>query len=104
MLPVIVPLILALYVCFNAINSSDNELFAFCSYFPLTSPIVMLVRIYHGVSIYSIGISMFILVLTVFVLMHLSAKVYNAAILLYGKKISYKDILLFILKKGDSAR
>ena len=64
MLPITIPLILAIIVMINAINSPHGPIAFWFSIIPLTSPIVMMVRIPFGVPYWEVGLSMVLLVLT----------------------------------------
>ena len=74
----------------NEINFDiKNTIF---SYIPLTSPVVMLMRIPFGVAWWEILLSILILVLSIFALVWIAAKIYRVGILMYGKKPSYKEL------------
>ena len=93
MLPVIIPLILGVYVGFAAVISDPHGPVATTfSIIPLTSPIVMMMRIPFGVPWYEIIISMLVLVATFVGIVYVAAKIYKIGILMYGKKPSYKDL------------
>lgn len=92
MLPVTIPLILAIYVMINTINNPDSSLSFWFSIIPLTSPIVMMVRIPFGVPYWELAISMVLLIGAFVFFTWFSAKIYRTAILMYGKQISYKEI------------
>jgi len=91
-LPVTIPLILAIYVMINTINNPDSALSFWFSIIPLTSPIVMMVRIPFGVPYWELVLSMVLLVLAFVFFTWFSAKIYRTAILMYGKQISYKEV------------
>ena len=91
-LPVILPLILGLYVMINAINNPDGALPFWFSLIPFTSPVVMMVRIPFGVPWWQVAVSGSLLVGTFLGMTWVAGKVYRTGILMYGKKISYKEI------------
>lgn len=91
-LPVTIPILFSIYAGIYTACHPESELALWCSHIPFTSPIVMLARICHNVSLMEIGISFFILVVTDILLFHLAGKIYKSAILLHGKKITYKDL------------
>ena len=65
MLPIMLPLILGVYVGFaTVINDPHGPISVAFSYIPLTSPIVMLMRVPFGVSWYELAISMALLLIT----------------------------------------
>ncbi len=91
--PVILPLMLGIYVgFFSVMGDPHGSVATVFSYIPLTSPIVMLMRIPFGVAWYEILISMLILVGSVIGVTWIGAKIYRVGILMYGKKPSYKEI------------
>lgn len=93
MFPVIVPLMLAIYVgFFSVMGNPDGIVPVIFSYIPLTSPIVMLMRIPFGVPWWEITLSILILIGSIFVVAWIGAKIYRVGILMYGKKPSYKEI------------
>ncbi|MHB0754926.1 ABC transporter permease [Polaribacter sp. M15] len=101
MLPIMIPLILGVYVGFaTVINDPHGPISVAFSYIPLTSPIVMLMRVPFGVSWYELAISMTLLVLTFIFMVWLAAKIYRVGILMYGKKPSYKDLYKWLKYKG----
>ena len=101
MMPIMLPLILAVYVGFaTVINDPHGPVSVIFSYIPLTSPIVMLMRIPFGVAWWEIAISMLLLVVTFIVIVWLAAKIYRVGILMYGKKPSYKDLWKWIRYNG----
>jgi len=100
MLPITIPLILAIYVMINTMNNPDNSLSFWFSIIPLTSPIVMMVRIPFGVPYWEVFLSMVLLIANFILFTWLAGKIYRTGILMYGKKISYKDLWKWITFKG----
>jgi len=96
MMPVMLPLMIAVYVGFSVIENPHGSIAVGFSIFPLTSPIVMLMRIPFGVPPLQIAISMLLLILTFFAIVFFAAKIYRIGILMYGKKPSYKDLLKWL--------
>jgi ABC-2 type transport system permease protein len=93
MLPVILPLMLGIYVGFFAVIENPHGVVSTVfSMIPLTSPIVMLMRIPFGVAWWELAISIAILFLTIAGVVWVAAKIYRVGILMYGKKPGYKDL------------
>lgn len=92
MLPVMLPLVIAIYVGFSVIENPHGPIAIGFSLFPLTSPIVMLMRIPFGVPWWQILTSMFLLIITFIGIVWFAAKIYRIGILMYGKKPSYKEL------------
>ena len=93
MFPVIMPLMIGVYVGFaTVINDPHGMVATIFSMIPFTSPIVMLMRIPFGVPWWQIAISLTILIFTFLGVVWIAAKVYRVGILMYGKKVSYKEL------------
>ena len=92
MLPISLPLILALYIGMAVAKNPESSLAFWGSIIPLTSPIVMLVRIPFGVPLWELLLSMGLLVASFIFVTWVAAKIYRTGILMYGKKVSYKEI------------
>jgi ABC-2 type transport system permease protein len=94
MLPVIFPLMLAIYVgFFSVMDSPHGTVAVIFSYIPLTSPIVMLMRIPFGeIAWWEIAISMLLLYISIIGVAMLAAKIYKIGILMYGKKTTWKEL------------
>lgn len=96
--PVILPLMLAIYVGFFSVFSNPNGPIAVAfSLFPLTSPIVMLMRLpwgigEGGVPLWQLITSILILIGTFIGIVWVAAKIYRVGILMYGKKPTYKEL------------
>ncbi|MEW7281071.1 ABC transporter permease [Aquimarina sp. 2201CG1-2-11] len=94
MLPIILPLILAIYVgFFSVIENPHGTVATIFSMIPLTSPIVMLMRIPFGVPWWEVVISIVLLVGSIVFLIWLAGRIYRVGILMYGKKPTYKELL-----------
>ncbi|MFH0757136.1 MAG: ABC transporter permease [Bacteroidota bacterium] len=91
-LPVILPLILGIYVMISAINNPDSALPFWFSMIPFTSPVVMMVRIPFGVPWWQVLVSGSLLMGTFLGMTWVAGKVYRTGILMYGKKITYREI------------
>ena len=97
MMPITLLVILALYIGILTVPEDPNGIVAqIFSYFPFTSPIVMLMRIPNGVPIYEQIISLTILFSSVVFMIWIAAKVYRIGILMYGKKMTYGEIIKWL--------
>ena len=97
MIPITLLVIIALYVGILTVPEDPNGIVAqIFSYFPFTSPIVMLMRIPNGVPIYEQVISLTILFSSVVFMIWIAAKVYRIGILMYGKKLTYGEIIKWL--------
>lgn len=93
LLPIIMPLMLSVYIgFFTVINDPHGTIAVVFSMIPMTSPIVMLMRIPFGVPWWQIAISVSLLFSTFFGVVWFAAKIYRVGILMYGKKPSWKEL------------
>jgi len=99
MLPITIPLILAIVMAQYVIQDPEGQVSFWMSVFPLTSPVIMMIRIPFGVPIWEVTISMVFLLLGFLGTTWLAAKIYRTGILMYGKKVSYKELWKWIRYK-----
>jgi ABC-2 type transport system permease protein len=92
MLPVTIPIIFAIIMTQNIINNPDGSLAFWLSIIPFTSPIVMMVRIPFGVPYFDLIISIILLIISFILSTLLAAKIYKTGILMYGKKVTYREL------------
>ena len=97
MIPIIMPLIIAVYVgVFTVIEDPHGTVSQVFSFIPLTSPVVMLMRIPFGVPLWEQIVSVVLLFTTFIGTVWFAAKIYRVGILMYGKKPSYKELLKWL--------
>ncbi len=97
LMPIILPLMLGVYVgFFSVLNNPHGTIAIIFSMLPLTSPIVMMMRIPFGVPWWQIAISLLILFSTFLIIVWFASKIYRVGILMYGKKPSYKELYKWI--------
>lgn len=93
LLPIILPLMLGVYVgFFSVLNDPHGTVATVFSMIPLTSPIVMLMRIPFGVPWWQIVVSLLLLFGTFFLVVWFASKIYRIGILMYGKKPTWKEL------------
>ena len=92
LIPVTIPILAAFFIAFASIDNPESPLLLWASYIPFTSPICMMMRIVNGIPSWEIWASLAILIVTTFLMMYLSAKIYKVGILMFGKKSSFKDM------------
>jgi ABC-2 type transport system permease protein len=93
LLPIIMPLVLAVYIgFFTVINDPHGTVATVFSMIPLTSPIVMMMRIPFGVPLWQLIISVILLFGTFFFVVWFAAKIYRVGILMYGKKPTWREL------------
>ena len=97
MLPIIMPLMLAVYIgIFTVIEDPHGTVSVVFSFIPLTSPVVMLMRIPFGVPLWQQFLSLALLIGTFILTVWFAAKIYRVGILMYGKKPSYRELIKWI--------
>ena len=93
LLPIIMPLVLGVYIgFFTVVNDPHGTVATVFSMVPLTSPIVMLMRIPFGVPLWQIALSISLLFATFFLVVWFASKIYRVGILMYGKKPTWKEL------------
>jgi len=100
MLPVTIPIILALMVAMGTMQNPESSLSFWCSLIPLTSPIVMVARLPFGVPYWQIAVSMALMIITFMAFVWMAAKIYRTGILMYGKKTSWKEMWKWLRYSG----
>jgi ABC-2 type transport system permease protein len=92
MLPITIPIIFAFYAAFYSLQNPDGPLAFWCSIIPFTSPIVMMVRLPFDVPLWEKLLSVSLLIITFLSTTWLAAKIYRTGILMYGKKVTWKEM------------
>lgn len=92
MFPITMPIILSIVIMFNSISNPDSTLATWSSMIPFFSPVVMMARIPFGVPWWQITISMLLLGGGFLFTTWVGAKIYRTGILLYGKKVTWREI------------
>lgn len=92
MLPITIPLIFSLVIAPYTMQEPESTLTFWFSMFPLTSPIIMMVRLPFGVPAWELALSMSLIALSFIFTTWLAAKIYRTGILMYGKKVSWREL------------
>ena len=95
-MPVVLIMVFGLYAAMYSAENTNGPLAFWASIFPLTSPIVMMVRIPFGVSWWEEVLSLGLLFATSVGFVWLSARIYRVGILMYGKKPSLREMLKWV--------
>ncbi len=90
--PVTMILLGTFYAGLYAANNPESMATFWLSIIPLTSPVVMMVRTPFEVPLWHIALSLVLLYATAILLVKLSGKIYRTGILMYGKKVSIKEM------------
>ncbi len=100
MLPITMPIILSFIIMTTAAAKPDTPIAVWASIIPFSSPIVMMARIPSGgVPLWQIGLSMLSLVAGFILTTMLAAKIYRTGILLYGKKVTFREMSKWLMRK-----
>jgi len=99
-LPITIPLILAIMLIQPVMDNPDGSLAFWLSIIPFTSPVIMMVRLPFGVENWELVISMLSITVSFILSTYLAAKIYRTGILMYGKKTTYKELWKWLTYKG----
>lgn len=98
--PVAILAVIGFYLSYFTMLNPTSELNLFASLFPISSPFCMPFRIMMGLaSKTDVLISIVILIATILVIAKVAIKIYSNAILNYGTKMSFKDIIKIYKEK-----
>jgi len=92
MLPIMIPVILGFVIAMSSIEDPNSGISIFGSIFPLTSPVVMPTRLPFDPPMWHVALSLILLVLSTLFFVWLSARIYRVGILMYGKKVTFKEL------------
>jgi ABC-2 type transport system permease protein len=81
------------------VNNPDSTLSFWLSIIPFTSPIAMMVRLPFGVPGWEVALSMVLLIAGFLFTTWLAARIYRVGILMYGKKVSFKELAKWLTYK-----
>lgn len=104
LLPVTMPIVVAIMLMMNAVVNPSSTMATWSSMIPFFSPIVMMGRIPFGVPgtvpYWQLIVSMLSLVGGFLFTTWVSAKIYRTGILLYGKKVTWKEMIKWVFRKS----
>ncbi|PTX17974.1 ABC-2 type transport system permease protein [Pontibacter mucosus] len=93
MMPITIPLVIAFIMSYSIVlKNPDGPVAFWMSMIPLTSPIVMMVRVPFGVPAWELLLSMGLLVAGFIFTTWIASRIYRVGILMYGKKVNYKEL------------
>jgi ABC-2 type transport system permease protein len=104
MLPITMPIIFSFIIMSNAVQDPSTSIATWASIIPFSSPMVMMARIAYGVPgtvpYWQLAASMISLVGGFLLTTWLSGKIYRTGILMYGKKVSWKEMGKWAFRKS----
>lgn len=89
-------IILALVIGQSCMENPDGTLGVIASLIPFTSPIVMMIRLPYDVPAWQVATSLLLLYGTALLFVFLASRIYRTGILMYGRKVSFKEIIRWI--------
>lgn len=92
MMPLTIPVILAMVMIPSVFNNPNGPLAVFGSMFPLFSPIIMPARLPFEPPLWQIAVSIALLLAGVAFFTWLAGRIYRVGILMYGKKVTFKEL------------
>ncbi|MFV0538461.1 MAG: ABC transporter permease [Dysgonomonas sp.] len=99
MMPLTIVLMLAFYTGFAAANNPEGQMAFWCSLVPFTSPVVMMVRAPYEIPIWELLLSVVLLFVTAILMIKFAAKIYRVGILMYGKKVTFSEMMKWLKYK-----
>ncbi|MEW5814913.1 MAG: ABC transporter permease [Spirochaetota bacterium] len=95
--PLIMFLVIPLMMISPIVMNPGSPLVLFLSYFPLTSPLVMFIRILVDIpSLGEIGLCVAVLIVSIAGMVYLSAKIFRIGILMTGKRFKLGEIVKWV--------
>ncbi|MBK0401744.1 ABC transporter permease [Adhaeribacter sp. BT258] len=99
--PITIPLIMSFIVAQTVIiKNPDGPVAFWMSVIPFTSPISMMLRLPFGVPTWQLLLSMAMLILGFIFTVWLAGRIYRVGILMYGKKVNYRELSKWLFYKG----
>ena len=104
MLPITIPIIFSFVVLNGVLANPSSNLSVWMSIIPFTSPIIMMGRIPFGVPntvpYWQLAASMLSLIGGFVFTTWFAGKIYRTGILLYGKKVTWKEMIKWTFRKS----
>jgi ABC-2 type transport system permease protein len=100
MFPISMPIIFSITLIPAVIENPDSSLAVALSIIPFTSPVIMMARLPFDVSAWQIFASMLALTAGFLCTTWIAGKIYRTGILMYGKKITYKEMMKWLFYKS----
>ncbi|MBS1647401.1 MAG: ABC transporter permease [Bacteroidetes bacterium] len=99
-MPITLPLVVAYMMSISVMQNPEGSIAFWGSMIPFTSPVVMLVRLPLGVPLWQVCTSVVLLIAGFILTTWLAGRIYRTGILMYGKKVSWKEMIKWISYKG----
>ena len=100
--PVAILAVIGFYLAYFTMMNPTSELNQFAAIFPISSPFCMPFRIMMGIASTSeVILSIVVLLITILIIAKVAIKIYSNAILNYGTKMTFKDIVKVYKDKNN---
>jgi ABC-2 type transport system permease protein len=103
MMPIMMPIFLSFIFLSKSINNPNCTEAVVASMVPFTAPVVMISRVVfgipEGVPLWQLLLSMVIMICSTVFFIFLASRIYKTGILLYGKKVGWKEMIQWIFVK-----
>ena len=100
--PVAILAVIGFYLAYFTMMNPTSELNQFAAIFPISSPFCMPFRVMMGVASTSeVILSIVVLLITILIIAKVAIKIYSNAILNYGTKMTFKDIVKVYKDKNN---
>lgn len=102
-MPISIPLMVAVFIAQIAVINPNSTAVFWCSIIPFTSPIVMMIRIATGNAFehpWELALSIILLIGTFIFTTWLAGRIYRTGILMYGKKVTWKELGKWLFYRG----
>lgn len=99
MMPLMIPLIIGIFIAQMAMTNPSSPVVEWGSIIPFTAPVVMMTRVVLGDVFntpWQLVLSMVMMLIGFIGTTWIAAKVYRVGILMYGKKVNYKELFKWI--------
>jgi ABC-2 type transport system permease protein len=101
MFPITMPLILSYVLGFSVIlRNPDGPVAFWMSMIPFTSPVAMVIRLPFGVPAWQLALSITLLIIGFVGTVWVASRIYRVGILMYGKKVTYRELSKWMFYKG----
>ncbi len=99
--PIMIPIIIPVLLMMNVVMDPNGTLSVVLSLIPFFSPTLMVVRVaVSEVPIWQIVLSYVGMIGTFFLFVTAAAKIYRIGILMYGKKVTFKELFKWVFQKN----
>jgi ABC-2 type transport system permease protein len=97
-MPLTSPIMISFFMMMGALNDPEGSLAFWGSIIPFTSPVIMPALLGFSPPLWQIGLSVVLLFGTIIGVVFLSGKIYRTGILMYGKKVSLKEMVKWMVR------